>query len=66
LTHDYGSLRKPFEEMVLIGDQAAVGEKVDGAVRDVAGVASLRFPCWSRGRTPSTGREGAVAMTASQ
>jgi alkanesulfonate monooxygenase SsuD/methylene tetrahydromethanopterin reductase-like flavin-dependent oxidoreductase (luciferase family) len=28
LTHYYGSLRKPFEEMVLIGDGAAVRDKV--------------------------------------
>jgi hypothetical protein len=28
LTHYYGTLRKPFEEMVLIGDGAAVRERV--------------------------------------
>jgi hypothetical protein len=39
LTHYYGSLRKPFEDMVLIGDQAAVRDKV--AAFAAAGIDNL-------------------------
>jgi regulator of RNase E activity RraA len=33
-----------------------VGAIVDGAVRDLEGLAKLRFGCWTSGRTPITGR----------
>jgi regulator of RNase E activity RraA len=57
-------VESPSIEVSVLGSEAAsglmgagvVGAIVDGAVRDVAGLASLQFPCWSRGRTPTTGR----------
>ena len=57
-------VESPSIEVSVLGSEAAagllgagvVGAIVDGAVRDVAGLAALQFPCWSRGRTPTTGR----------
>jgi regulator of RNase E activity RraA len=57
-------VESPSIEVSVLGSESAsglmgagvVGAIVDGAVRDVAGLASLQFPCWSRGRTPTTGR----------
>ena len=57
-------VESPSIEVSVLGSEAAsgllgagvVGAIVDGAVRDVAGLAALEFPCWSRGRTPTTGR----------
>jgi regulator of RNase E activity RraA len=57
-------VESPSIEVSVLGSEAAsgllgtgvVGAVVDGAVRDVAGLAELQFPCWSRGRTPTTGR----------
>jgi regulator of RNase E activity RraA len=57
-------VESPSIEVSVLGSEAAagllgagvVGAIVDGAVRDVAGLAALHFPCWSRGRTPTTGR----------
>ena len=39
LTHYYGTLRKPFEEMVLVGDEAAVRDAV--AAYSGAGIDNL-------------------------
>jgi 4-hydroxy-4-methyl-2-oxoglutarate aldolase len=57
-------VESPSIEVSVLGSEAAtglmgagvVGAIVDGAVRDVAGLAALQFPCWSRSRTPTTGR----------
>jgi 4-hydroxy-4-methyl-2-oxoglutarate aldolase len=57
-------VESPSIEVSVLGSEAAaglmgagvVGAIVDGAVRDVTGLAALQFPCWSRGRTPTTGR----------
>jgi 4-hydroxy-4-methyl-2-oxoglutarate aldolase len=57
-------VESPSIEVSVMGSEAAagligagvVGAIVDGAIRDVAGLAALQFPCWSRGRTPNTGR----------
>lgn len=57
-------VESPSIEVSVIGSEAAaalqgagvVGAVIDGAIRDVAGLSALQFPCWSRGRTPTTGR----------
>jgi regulator of RNase E activity RraA len=57
-------VESPSIEVSVLGSESAagllgagvLGAIVDGAVRDVSGLASLQFPCWSRGRAPSTGR----------
>ncbi len=57
-------VESPSIEVSVLGSEAAtglmgagvIGAVIDGAVRDVTGLASIDFPCWSRGRTPTTGR----------
>lgn len=57
-------VQSPFREVSVIGSEAAAalngvgvaGAIVDGAVRDLEGLARLPFPCWVAGRTPVTGR----------
>ena len=57
-------VQSPRTDVSVLGSEAAaalqaagiVGAVVDGAVRDLEGLAALDFPCWTAGRTPITGR----------
>ena len=57
-------VQSPRSDVSVLGSEAAeslqaagvAGAVVDGAVRDLEGLARLGFPCWTTGRTPITGR----------
>ena len=57
-------IQSPRTDVSVLGSEAAatlqqagiVGAVVDGAVRDLSGLAALAFACWSSGRTQVTGR----------
>ncbi|MEX2547988.1 MAG: RraA family protein [Chloroflexota bacterium] len=57
-------VQSPRPDVSVLGSEAAdalrragiVGAVVDGAVRDIEGLARLGFPCWASTRTPITGR----------
>ena len=45
-----------FEAAATLQKAGIAGAVVDGAVRDLSGLADLGFACWSTGKTPITGR----------
>jgi 4-hydroxy-4-methyl-2-oxoglutarate aldolase len=57
-------VESPRTDVSVLGSEAAqslqgagvVGAVIDGAVRDLEGLARLGFACWVSGRTPITGR----------
>lgn len=57
-------VESPRSDVSVLGSEAAaalraagvIGAVVDGAVRDLDGLAALGFPCWTSGLTPITGR----------
>jgi regulator of RNase E activity RraA len=57
-------VQSPRLDVSVLGSEAAEslrsagvqGAIVDGAVRDIEGLAALGFPCWTSARTPVTGR----------
>jgi regulator of RNase E activity RraA len=57
-------VQSPRTDVSVLGSEAAeslqsagvIGAVVEGAVRDLEGLMRLGFPCWTSGRTPTTGR----------